>query len=161
MSHGWPVNAVRLKLAKPEEALVLPDVISKEPLGPAVRQGDDQWFTIVSWTLSALINAEELEVNAAGVDALKTSSKKPDVRRLLGIEGTFGADMGLDADWAARAIKAAGNYGENVRAQSRQGLAAGHRARIERVVEQGRAALRAAGEMRLDNSYEMYNYIFA
>lgn len=104
--------AVRLKLAKPDEALVLPDAISKEPLGPAVKQGDDQWFTIVSWTLSALINAEELEVNAAGVDALKAQSKKPDVRRLLGVEGTFGADMGLDADWAARAIKAAGNYGE-------------------------------------------------
>lgn len=104
--------AVRLKLANPDDSIVLPDVISKEPLGPAVRQGDDQWFTIVRWTLFALINAEELEVTAAGVDDLKASSKKPNVRRLLGAEGTFGADAGLDADWAARAIKAGGNYGE-------------------------------------------------
>jgi general L-amino acid transport system substrate-binding protein len=104
--------AVRLKLANPDDSVVLPEVISKEPLGPAVRQGDDQWFSIVRWTLFALINAEELEVTAAGVDDLKATSKKPPVRRLLGVEGTFGADLGLDADWAARAIKAAGNYGE-------------------------------------------------
>jgi len=91
---------------------VLSDVISKEPLGPAVRQGDEQWFNIVRWTLFALINAEEMEVAAAGVDELKAKSKKPDVRRLLGGEGSFGADLGLDADWAARAIKAVGNYGE-------------------------------------------------
>ena len=77
-----------------------------------VRQGDEQWFNIVRWTLFALINAEELEVKAAGVDELKASSKKPTVRRLLGLEGTFGEDIGLDADWAARAIKATGNYAE-------------------------------------------------
>ena len=104
--------ALRLKLAKPEDHIILPDVISKEPLGPMIRQGDEQWFDIVRWTLFALINAEELEVNAASVDDLKTSSKNPAVRRLLGLEGTFGADMGLDADWAARAIKASGNYAE-------------------------------------------------
>ena len=104
--------AVRLRLANPDDSLVLADVISKEPLGPAVRQGDEQWFNIVRWTLFALINAEEIEVSAAGVDDLKATSKKPAVRRLLGAEGTFGADMGLDADWAVRAIKAAGNYGE-------------------------------------------------
>jgi general L-amino acid transport system substrate-binding protein len=104
--------AVRLRLANPDDSMVLADVISKEPLGPAVRQGDEQWFNIVRWTLFALINAEELDVTAAGVDELKASSKKPNVRRLLGMEGTFGADMGLDADWAARAIKASGNYAE-------------------------------------------------
>jgi len=104
--------AVRLRLANPDDSLVLSDVISKEPLGPAVRQGDEQWFNIVRWTLFALINAEEMEVAAAGVDDLEAKSKKPDVRRLLGGEGSFGADLGLDAEWAARAIKAVGNYGE-------------------------------------------------
>ncbi len=104
--------AVRLKLSKPEDNIILPDVISKEPLGPSVRQGDEQWFNIVRWTLFALINAEELSVTAASVDDLKASSKSPAIRRLLGVEGTFGVDMGLDADWAVRAIKASGNYGE-------------------------------------------------
>ncbi len=104
--------AVRLKLANPDDSVVLPDAISKEPLGPAVRQGDEQWLNIVRWTLFALINAEEAEVTAAGVDGLKAESKNPAVRRLLGVEGTFGADLGLDADWAVRAIKAVGNYGE-------------------------------------------------
>jgi general L-amino acid transport system substrate-binding protein len=106
------LHAVRLRLANPDDSTVLPEVISKEPLGPAVRQGDDQWLNIVRWTLFALINAEELEVTAGGVDQLKAESKKPPVRRLLGAEGTFGADLGLDAEWAVRAIKAVGNYGE-------------------------------------------------
>ncbi len=104
--------AIRLKLANPDDSIVLPDVISKEPLGPAVRQGDEQWFNIVRWTLFVLISAEESDIRAAVVDALKAESKKPGVRRILGLEGTFGADLGLDPDWAARAIKAAGNYGE-------------------------------------------------
>jgi general L-amino acid transport system substrate-binding protein len=104
--------AIRLRLSEPDDAMVLQDVISKEPLGPVIRQGDEQWFNIVRWTLFALINAEELEVTAAGVDQLKAESKRADIRRLLGVEGTFGADMGLDADWAVRAIKAVGNYGE-------------------------------------------------
>lgn len=104
--------AIRLKLKVPEDHIILPDVISKEPLGPMVRQGDEQWFNIVRWTLFALVNAEELNVKAANVDDLKANSKIPTIRRLLGLEGTFGADMGLDADWAARAIKATGNYAE-------------------------------------------------
>ncbi len=104
--------AIRLRLANPDDSIVLPDVISKEPLGPAVRQGDEQWFNIVRWTLFALINAEESEIRTASVDALKIESKKPGVRRILGLEGTFGADLGLDSDWAARALKAVGNYGE-------------------------------------------------
>jgi len=104
--------AVRLKLANPDDSVVLADVISKEPLGPAVRQGDDQWLNIVRWTLFALINAEELGVTSAGVDGLAAESKSPPVRRLLGSEGSFGVDLGLDPAWALRAIKAAGNYGE-------------------------------------------------
>jgi general L-amino acid transport system substrate-binding protein len=104
--------AIRLKLAKPDDYVILPEVISKEPLGPVVRQGDEQWFNIARWTLFALINAEELELRGPNVDDTKAKSKKSDVRRLLGVEGTFGVDMGLDADWAARAIKASGNYGE-------------------------------------------------
>jgi general L-amino acid transport system substrate-binding protein len=104
--------AIRLKLDKPADYIILPEVISKEPLGPAVRQGDEQWFNIARWTLFALINAEELELRGPVVDDEKAKSKKPDVRRLLGVEGTFGVDMGLDADWASRAIKASGNYGE-------------------------------------------------
>jgi general L-amino acid transport system substrate-binding protein len=104
--------AVRLRLAQPDDAMVLQDVISKEPLGPVIRQGDDQWFNIVRWTLFALINAEEMGVTAASADQFKAESKRADIRRLLGVEGTFGPDMGLDADWAVRAIKAVGNYGE-------------------------------------------------
>jgi general L-amino acid transport system substrate-binding protein len=104
--------AIRLRLADPDDAIVLHDVISKEPLGPVIRQGDEQWFNIVRWTLFALINAEEMGVSAAGADDLKAESKKPEIRRLLGTEGTFGQDIGLDPDWALRAIKAVGNYGE-------------------------------------------------
>lgn len=104
--------AVRLRLANPDDAIVLQDVISKEPLGPVVRQGDERWFNVVRWTLFALINAEEMGVTAASVDQFKTDSKRADIRRLLGLEGSFGADLGLDADWAVRAIKATGNYGE-------------------------------------------------
>jgi len=104
--------AVRLRLQNPDDAMVLQDVISKEPLGPVVRQGDEQWFNIVRWTLNALINAEELGITAANVDDQKAKSKNAAVRRLLGLEGSTGTSMGLDADWAARTIKATGNYGE-------------------------------------------------
>jgi general L-amino acid transport system substrate-binding protein len=104
--------AVRLRLKNPEDAMVLQDVISKEPLGPAVRQGDEQWFNIVRWTLYALVNAEELGISASNVDDQKAKSKNAAVRRLLGVEGSTGTSMGLDADWAARTIKATGNYGE-------------------------------------------------
>ncbi|MGV7218988.1 amino acid ABC transporter substrate-binding protein [Bradyrhizobium sp. UFLA05-112] len=103
--------AERLKLATPDSHVILPEVISKEPLGPAVRQGDDQWFNLVKWTLYALINAEELGVKSANIDdALKSSD--PNVRRLVGIEGEFGQQLGLSNDWAVRALRATGNYGE-------------------------------------------------
>jgi general L-amino acid transport system substrate-binding protein len=104
--------AMRLKMTNPNDQVVLPEVISKEPLGPAVRQGDDQWFDIVKWTFYAMINAEELGVNSKNVDQ-ELNSTKPDVRRLLGAEGNFGEHLGLSKDWAARIIKLVGNYGES------------------------------------------------
>jgi general L-amino acid transport system substrate-binding protein len=104
--------ALRLKTEKPGDHVILPEVISKEPLGPAVRTGDDQWFNIARWTLFALINAEELELRGAGVVDAKAKAKSPTIRRLIGLDGSFGADLGLDAEWAARAIAASGNYGE-------------------------------------------------
>jgi general L-amino acid transport system substrate-binding protein len=104
--------AIRLKLSKPDDNIILPEVISKEPLGPAVRVGDEQWFNIARWTLFALVDAEEQEIRSATVADMKANSKKAGVRRLLGAEGTFGADLGLDADWAVRALTAVGNYAE-------------------------------------------------
>jgi general L-amino acid transport system substrate-binding protein len=103
--------ALRLNLTQPNDHVILPDVISKEPLAPVVRQRDDDWMMIVKWTLYAMINAEELGVNSKNIDeALK--SKKPDVMRLVGNEGTYGEDLGLTKDWAVRIIKHVGNYGE-------------------------------------------------
>ena len=103
--------AMRLKLTNPSDQVVLPEVISKEPLGPVVRQGDEQWFDIVKWTLFAMINAEELGVTSKTVDEAMKSTK-PDVRRLVGTEGNFGEHIGLSKDWAAHIIKLVGNYGE-------------------------------------------------
>ena len=92
--------------------MILPEIISKEPLSPAVRRGDDQWFDIVKWTLFAMLNAEELGVSSKTVDdALR--SDKPDIRRLVGTEGNYGEQLGLSKDWAARIIKLVGNYGES------------------------------------------------
>ena len=102
---------IRLSLSKPDEHVILPDVISKEPLGPVVRQGDVQWFNIVKWVQFALVNAEELGVTSKNIDeALK--SENPDVRRLVGVEGNYGERLGLTNDWAARVIRLVGNYGE-------------------------------------------------
>ena len=103
--------ALRLNLGKPGDHVILPDVISKEPLAPVVRERDDDWMLIVKWTLYAMINAEELGVTSKNIDeALK--SKKPDVMRLVGTEGTYGEDLGLTKDWAVRIIRHVGNYGE-------------------------------------------------
>lgn len=102
---------LRIKLAEPQNATVLPDVISKEPLGPAVRQGDDGWFNIVRWTLFAMLNAEELGVSSANADEMR-SSANPEVRRLLGLEGIKGQGLGLSDDWAYRIVKQVGNYAE-------------------------------------------------
>ncbi|MCF1503089.1 amino acid ABC transporter substrate-binding protein [Afifella sp. H1R] len=103
--------AQKLKLTNPDDHVILPEIISKEPLGPAVRQGDDQWFNVVKWTLFALINAEELGVTQDNVDEMKNSDN-PSIKRLLGTEGSFGESIGLDKEWAVNAIKAVGNYGE-------------------------------------------------
>jgi general L-amino acid transport system substrate-binding protein len=104
--------AQRLKLTNADEHMVLPEIISKEPLGPVVRQGDDQWFNINKWVLFAMVNAEELGITQANVDEMK-DSKNPSIRRLLGTEGTFGEAIGLSNDWAYNVIKAVGNYGES------------------------------------------------
>jgi general L-amino acid transport system substrate-binding protein len=104
--------AMRLKLATPTDHIVLPEVISKEPLGPVVRHGDDQWFDIVKWTLFAMLNAEELGVTQKNVDEM-LKSDKPDVKRLLGTDGNLGEQLGLTKDWVVRIIKATGNYGES------------------------------------------------
>jgi general L-amino acid transport system substrate-binding protein len=103
--------SVRLQMAKPDDHVVLPDIISKEPLGPAVRQDDFQWFTIVRWVHFALLNAEEYGVTQKNVDQM-TGSADPNIKRLLGKEGSYGKDMGLDNDWALRIIKQVGNFGE-------------------------------------------------
>jgi len=118
----------RLKLAKVGDHVILPDIISKEPLGPSVRQGDDQWFNIVKWTHFAMINAEELGVSSTTIDqALR--SEKPDVKRLVGAEGDYGEQIGLTKDWVARIIKLVGNYDEvferNVGTGSKLGIPRG------------------------------------
>ncbi|MGA0563599.1 amino acid ABC transporter substrate-binding protein [Ancylobacter sp. VNQ12] len=120
--------ALRLKLAKPADHIVLPDVISKEPLGPVVRQGDDQWLNVVKWSLFALINAEELGISQATLDqALK--SEKPDVKRFVGTEGSYGAQLGLGKDWAVLIVRNVGNYGEvferNIGTNSKLGIPRG------------------------------------
>jgi len=104
--------AMRLKLANTAEHMVLPEIISKEPLGPLVRHGDDQWLDIVKWVLFAMINAEELNVNAKNVDE-QAKSANPEIKRLLGSEGNFGEQLGLTKDWVVRIVKHVGNYGES------------------------------------------------
>lgn len=120
--------AERLKLAAPDGHIILPEVISKEPLGPAVRQGDDPWLNLIKWTLYSLINAEELGVKSKTVDDAVRSSN-PNIRRLLGADGGFGEQLGLTSDWAVRAVRAVGNYGEiyerNVGTQSRLSIPRG------------------------------------
>ena len=101
----------RLRLANANDHIILPEIISKEPLGPVVRHGDDQWFDIVKWTHYAMITAEELGITKANVDD-QLKSENPDVKRLLGTEGKHGEALGLTNDWALRIIKQIGNYGE-------------------------------------------------
>lgn len=105
--------AQRIKLAAPENYVVLPEVISKEPLGPVVRQGDDEWFNIVRWSLYAMLNAEELGITSANVAEQAKSSANPDVARLLGAEGTYGADLKIPKDWVVKIVSQVGNYGES------------------------------------------------
>ncbi|HWL06607.1 MAG TPA: amino acid ABC transporter substrate-binding protein [Xanthobacteraceae bacterium] len=120
--------ALRLKLSNTGDHVVLPEVISKEPLGPVVRQGDDQWFDVVKWTLFALLNAEEAGLTSKNIDeGLK--AKQPDIMRLVGTEGNYGQQLGLTNDWVVRIVKQVGNYGEiyerNVGTGSKLGIARG------------------------------------
>jgi general L-amino acid transport system substrate-binding protein len=104
--------AYRLNLANPSDHVVLPEIISKEPLGPMVRHGDDQWFDIVKWVLFAMVDAEELGITKRNVDDM-LKSDKPEVKRVLGTDGNYGEQLGLTKDWVVRIIKAVGNYGES------------------------------------------------
>ncbi len=120
--------AERLKLEKPGDAVILPEIISKEPLGPVTRADDMRWHTIVKWVAFALINAEELGVSSKTLPQALQSSK-PDVRRLMGVDGALGKMLGLDETWSRRAIEAVGNYAElyerNVGTGSRLGIPRG------------------------------------
>jgi general L-amino acid transport system substrate-binding protein len=122
------LHSERLKLARPDDHVILPDIISKEPLGPAIRQGDAQWFNIVKWTHFAMLDAEELGVSSKTVDAA-LASQKPDVRRLTGRDGGYGEKLGLTNDWAVRIVRRVGNYAEvyerNVGTKTRLGIPRG------------------------------------
>jgi len=112
----------RTVLPNPEQHVILPEIISKEPLGPVVRRGDEQWAALIRWTLNALILAEELGVTSGNAEERAREASDPETRRLLGVEGEFGEALGLSNDWALNALKATGNYGEiferNLGAQS-------------------------------------------
>lgn len=110
-SDASQLYGLRTKLKDPKSHIVLPEIISKEPLGPVVRQGDDKWFNIVKWTFNAMIASEEAGITMANADKMK-SSTNPTVKRILGVEGKMGANLGLNADWAYQIVKQVGNYGE-------------------------------------------------
>ena len=121
--------ATRATFENPGDHMLLPEIISKEPLGPLVRHGDNQWGDIVRWTLNALITAEELGVTSANVAELANGTNNPEINRLLGTEGTLGEMLGLDADWAKNLLASQGNYGEifarNIGEDTAIGLARG------------------------------------
>src|SRR3546814_10022642 len=108
----WSSDVCSSDLKEPDDWMVLPDVLSKEPTGPIVRQDDPRFRDIVAWTLNALIAAEELGITQANVDQVAAESSNPEVQRLLGKTGGYGGKLGLADDWAVRIIKAVGNYGE-------------------------------------------------
>ena len=138
--------ALRLNLTQPSDHVILPDVISKEPLAPVVRQRDDDWMMLVKWTLYAMINAEELGITSKNIDeALK--SKKPDVMRLVGTEGAYGEDLGLPKDWAARIIRHVGNYGEVYERNVGEEFETEDPARAELALEQWRHPVRPANKI--------------
>lgn len=110
-SDASQLYAIRMRLATPDDHVVLPEIISKEPLGPMWRQGDSQWGDVLKWTHYAMLTAEELGVTKANVDEM-VNNPNPDIKRLLGSEGNFGEQIGLTKDWAYRVIKQVGNYGE-------------------------------------------------
>lgn len=130
------LEGVRVGLTAPADHAVLPDLLSKSPRGPLVRQGDDQWFNIVRWTLFAMINAEELDVSKANVDAA-LSSENPRIRRLLGVDGAHGDDLGLSQDWAYRIIKHVGNYADVFERNLGQGAPFGMERRLNALWNKG------------------------
>lgn len=111
-SDASQLYGLRTKLADKNNHVVLPEIISKEPLGPVVRQGDDQWFNITKWTFNAMVAAEEHGITSKNIDDLKAKSTNPNVKRIVGTEGTLGENLGLSKDWAYNIIKQVGNYGE-------------------------------------------------
>ena len=121
--------ATRATFEDPSAHTLLPEIVSKEPLGPLVRHGDNDWGDVVRWTLNALITAEELGVTSVNAGEMASSANNPEVARLLGTEGTLGEMLGLDAEWAKRAIETQGNYGEifakNIGEETPIGLARG------------------------------------
>ncbi|NVK95388.1 MAG: amino acid ABC transporter substrate-binding protein [Ruegeria pomeroyi] len=104
--------ATRATFENPGDHVLLPEIISKEPLGPLVRHGDHEWGDVVRWTLNALVSAEEMGITSANIDEMSAGTNNPEINRILGSEGTLGEMLGLDAEWAKRAIKVGGNYGE-------------------------------------------------
>ncbi|MBY5931409.1 amino acid ABC transporter substrate-binding protein [Tateyamaria omphalii] len=104
--------ATRAAFEAPGDHVLLPEIISKEPLGPLVRHGDNEWGDVVRWTLNALISAEELGITSTNISEMGAGTNNPEINRILGTEGTLGEMLGLDADWAMKAITAGGNYGE-------------------------------------------------
>ncbi|MCW8841979.1 MAG: amino acid ABC transporter substrate-binding protein [Rhodobacteraceae bacterium] len=121
--------ATRATFENPGDYAVLPEIISKEPLGPLVRHGDNEWGDVVRWTLNALIASEELGVTSANLEEMAKGTSNPEINRMMGTEGSLGEMLGLDADWAKRAIAAGGNYGElfakNIGEETPVGLARG------------------------------------
>ena len=113
--HHRPLGlaAQRVKLADPGAHMILPETISKEPLGPVVRHGDNQWGDVVRWSLFAMLEAEEYGVNSGNVDDLRANTTNPVIKRLLGVEGNTGESLGLPNDWAYNIVKQVGNYAES------------------------------------------------
>ena len=114
-SDASQLYSFRSKMANPDDYVLLPRLISKEPLGPVVREGDDQWMDIVRWSLNVMVAAEELGISSENIDKLRGSTENPEIKRLLGLEGSLGEGLGLDSEWAYRIIKQVGNYGESFR----------------------------------------------
>ncbi len=112
-SDASQLYALRTKMKNPSQYKVLPQIISKEPLGPVVRQGDDEWFNIVKWSLNAMKTAEEKGITSENVDQMAASTKDPEVKRLLGTSGSIGKNLHLDAKWAYNIVKQVGNYGQS------------------------------------------------
>lgn len=104
--------ALRLNLQSPDAAMVLPEIISKEPLGPVVRQDDDKWFNVAKWTLFAMVNAEEYGITSQNADAM-LKSDNPEIKRILGVDGPKGSGLGIRDDWGYQIVKQVGNYGES------------------------------------------------